>query len=56
MTLKIGAWRYFKWPYQAKVMKILEMVKSTMLVMRDMLPRKFGGCKCFGGAAQLLNA
>src|SRR5690242_13367598 len=33
ITLKRGAWRYFKCPYQAKVMKILEMVRSNIVVM-----------------------
>src|ERR1700685_4735790 len=34
ITLKSGAWRYFKWPYQAKVMKMLEIVRRMMVVMR----------------------
>src|ERR1700693_5324262 len=34
MTLNSGAWRYFRWPYQAKVMKMLERVRSRIVVMR----------------------
>src|SRR5712671_6599679 len=34
MTLNNGAWRYFRWPYQAKVMKMLERVRSRIVVMR----------------------
>jgi len=38
MTLKSGACRYFRCPYQAKVMKILEMVSRTIVVILVMLP------------------
>src|SRR5258708_420312 len=34
ITLNSGAWRYFRWPYQAKVMKMLESVRSRIVVMR----------------------
>src|SRR5258708_28779497 len=34
MTLNSGAWRYFRWPYQANVMKMLERVRSRIVVMR----------------------
>jgi hypothetical protein len=34
ITLNSGAWRYFRWPYQAKVMKMLERVRSRIMVMR----------------------
>src|SRR6266478_8197188 len=34
MTLNSGACRYFRWPYQAKVMKMLERVRSRIVVMR----------------------
>src|ERR1700681_4695558 len=34
MTLNSGAWRYFRWPYQAKVMKMLERVRSRIVVIR----------------------
>src|SRR5580765_921234 len=33
MTLNKGACRYFRCPYQAKVMKIFEMVSRTIVVM-----------------------
>src|ERR1039457_3974018 len=33
MTLNRGAWRYFRWPYQAKVMKMLERVRNSIVVM-----------------------
>ena len=33
MTLNSGAWRYFKWPYQAKVIKMLERVRSRIVVI-----------------------
>src|SRR5580658_3669592 len=33
MTLKSGACRYFRWPYHAKVMKMLERVRSRIVVM-----------------------
>ncbi len=34
ITLNSGAWRYFKWPYQAIVMKMLERVNSRIVIMR----------------------
>src|SRR6266853_4589953 len=34
MTLNSGAWRYFRCPYHAKVMKMLERVRSRIVVMR----------------------
>src|SRR5262249_48440379 len=33
MTRGSGALRYLRWPYQAMVMKMLEMVSSTTVVM-----------------------
>ena len=39
MTLNRGACRYFKWPYQAKVIKMFEMVSRTIVVMVVMLPQ-----------------
>ena len=33
ITLKSGTPRYFKWPYQAKVMKMLEIVSRIMVVI-----------------------
>ena len=34
MTFASGEWRYFKWPYQAKVMKMLEIVRSSIVVIQ----------------------
>src|ERR1700719_3108715 len=34
MTLNSGAWRYFRCPYQAKVMKMLDSVRSRIVVMQ----------------------
>ena len=39
MTLNSGTWRYFRWPYHAKVMKMLETVSSSIVVIIAMLPR-----------------
>ena len=37
MTLSSGTSRYFKCPYQANVMKMLEMVSNTIVVIVSML-------------------
>src|ERR1700679_303375 len=34
MTLKRGADLYLRWPYQANVMKMLEQVRSRIVLMR----------------------
>src|SRR5271166_179204 len=46
MTLNKGVSRYFRWPYQAKVMKILERVSRTTVVMRICCVTAGCGCKC----------
>src|SRR5580704_4843722 len=38
ITLNSGADLYFRWPYQANVMKMLEQVRSRIVLMRNMLP------------------
>src|ERR1700722_5499418 len=42
IPLKYGGGRYFKCPYQAKVIKIFEMVSRIIVVMLAMLPRIHG--------------
>src|SRR5271154_2655869 len=37
MTLNSGVWRYFRWPYQANVMKMFEMVSSSRVVISEIL-------------------
>src|SRR5580704_9615953 len=36
MTFQSASWRYFKWPYQAKVMKMLEKVRRTIVHMEKL--------------------
>jgi hypothetical protein len=48
ITLGRGVLRYLRWPYQAKVMKILEMVNSTIVVISAMLPDQPGFAKQTG--------
>src|SRR5271170_4788671 len=45
MTLNRGAWRYFRCPYQAKVMKMLERVRSRIVVMQIRCLIPVFGCK-----------
>src|ERR1700675_1230547 len=51
MTLNSGAWRYFRWPYQAKVMKMLERVRSRIVVMRICCLIRGFDCTLRGGGA-----
>src|SRR5450755_762198 len=48
ITLNSGTSRYFRWPYQAKVMKMLEMVRSRIVIMRIC-------CLILGVDSNLLN-
>src|ERR1700721_1956343 len=44
MTLNRGTLRYLRWPYQANVMKMLEKVRSRIVVMRIVCLNKETGC------------
>jgi hypothetical protein len=45
ITLNSGTSRYFRWPYQAKVMKMLETVSSKMVRMERSGSPFFAECR-----------
>src|SRR5580658_2196871 len=53
ITLNKGAWRYLRWPYQAKVMKILERVSNRIVVIRICCLISFFRCTCGSRRARI---